>query len=79
MNASSAISTQPVPGIYRHYKGGLYEVSGVARHSETEAWHVVYRALYGDFGLWIRPLEMFVETVEHQGGPVPRFALVQPF
>jgi len=61
-----------VPGTYRHYKGPLYEVMDVARHSETEDWFVVYRALYGERGLWIRPLEMFTEEVDG----VPRFALV---
>lgn len=66
-------------GIYRHYKGPLYEVLGVARHSETEEPLVVYRALYGDYGLWTRSLEMFLETVEVQGEPVPRFALEKAF
>lgn len=67
------------PGIYRHYKGNLYEVSGLARHSETGEEMVVYRALYGSFGLWVRPAAMFAETVEHDGQTVPRFALVQTF
>lgn len=64
------------PGTYRHYKGPLYEVMDVARHSETEEWFVVYRTLYGDRGLWIRPLAMFNETVEVDGKRVPRFELV---
>tara|TARA_B110000438_G_C15401369_1_gene473515 strand:- start:243 stop:464 length:222 start_codon:yes stop_codon:yes gene_type:complete len=51
------------PGIYRHYKGGRYEVIDVAQHSESEELMVVYRPLYGDRGLWVRPLNMFVETV----------------
>lgn len=76
-------SSQPVPGIYRHYKGALYEVVGVARHSETEESVVVYRALYGEYGLWVRPLGMFIETVEISGdsGAVlqPRFALEKAF
>lgn len=66
-------------GIYRHYKGHLYEVTGIARHSETEEALVVYRALYGEYGLWVRPAAMFTETVEINGEPVPRFALVQAF
>jgi hypothetical protein len=70
---------RPVPGIYRHYKGQTYEVLGVAHHSETEEPLVVYRALYGDYGLWVRPLDMFVETVEVQGEPVRRFELEAPF
>lgn len=49
----------PKEGIYRHYKGNLYEVIGVAQHSESEEFLVVYRALYGEYGLWVRPLEMF--------------------
>ena len=69
----------PVPGIYRHYKGPLYEVIGVAHHSETEEPLVAYRALYGDYGLWVRPLSMFMETVEVQGEPLPRFALEKAF
>ncbi len=71
--------TLPVPGIYRHYKGQLYEVTGTARHSETEEVLVVYRALYGDFGLWVRPLTMFCENVSHAGDVQPRFALVKAF
>ena len=51
-------------GRYRHYKGKEYEVLEVARHSETEEEMVVYRTLYGEFGLWVRPLSMFLETVE---------------
>ncbi|MBV1786516.1 DUF1653 domain-containing protein [Marinobacterium sp. D7] len=67
--------TDLAPGIYRHYKGRDYEVIGTARHSETEEWMVVYRALYGDFGLWVRPLGMFVESVVLASGErVPRFA-----
>ncbi|QOR40152.1 DUF1653 domain-containing protein [Billgrantia diversa] len=69
----------PVPGIYSHYKGNRYEVLGVAHHSETEELLVVYRALYGDYGLWVRPLEMFTETVEVRGEPVPRFDLEKAF
>ncbi|KAA0875828.1 DUF1653 domain-containing protein [Nitrincola tapanii] len=62
-----------LPGRYRHYKGAEYQVLDLARHSETEEWLVVYRALYGDAGLWVRPLSMFTESVEIQGAEVPRF------
>ncbi|WP_148860997.1 DUF1653 domain-containing protein [Marinobacter fonticola] len=62
------------PGRYRHYKGKDYEVIGVARHSETEEELVVYRPLYGDQGLWVRPLNMFRESVEVAGESVPRFS-----
>lgn len=61
-------------GIYRHFKGNLYEVLETARHSETEEWFVVYRALYGEKGVWIRPLANFCETVERNGQSQPRFA-----
>lgn len=64
------------PGRYRHYKGHDYQVLGVARHSETEEEFVVYRALYGERGLWIRPAAMFQETVSVQGKPCPRFQFV---
>lgn len=60
-------------GIYRHFKGGRYEVIGVAKHSETLEETVVYRALYGDGGLWVRPLAMWNERVEYEGKMVPRF------
>lgn len=64
-------------GIYRHYKGQRYRVLGTARHSETMEEVVVYQALYGDYGLWVRPAIMFCETVELDGEPIPRFALEQ--
>lgn len=63
-------------GRYRHYKGGEYEVQGVATHSETGESLVVYRPLYGEGGLWVRPLAMFTETVVHEGREQPRFARV---
>ena len=66
------------PGRYRHYKGPEYEVLGVARHSETEEEFVVYRALYGEGGLWIRPATMFLETVTVDGQPCQRFRLISP-
>jgi len=65
------------PGLYRHYKGPEYRVYGVARHSESEEEVVFYQALYGEFGLWVRPLSMFLESVEVDGERVPRFALVR--
>ena len=64
------------PGRYRRYNGREYEVLGVARHSETEEEYVVYHALYGDCGLWIRPTAMFLETVIVEGFPCPRFQLL---
>ena len=63
-------------GRYRHYKGNDYEVLGVARHSETEEEFVVYRALYGERGLWVRPAAMFLQTVLVNGQPRPRFQFV---
>lgn len=62
-------------GIYRHYKGNLYEVIDVARHSESFEDMVVYRALYGDFELWVRPLKMFLENIEINGELQKRFEL----
>ena len=64
-------------GIYRHYKGQSYRVLGTAHHSETMEELVVYQALYDDFGLWVRPAAMFAETVELDGEPIPRFALIE--
>lgn len=61
------------PGRYRHYKGGLYEVIGVARHSETHEPLVVYRPLYGEGALWVRPYAMFVGTLEVEGAVRLRF------
>ncbi|MCY7288374.1 MAG: DUF1653 domain-containing protein [Cryobacterium sp.] len=68
--------TEIAIGRYRHYKGNLYEVLGVARHSETDERMVVYTALYGERGLWVRPLDMFLESVTINGENVPRFALI---
>lgn len=73
------MSAAPIqPGLYRHYKGASYRVFGVARHSESEEPLVVYQALYGEHGLWARPLAMFTEQVEVDGRLQPRFALQQP-
>ena len=64
------------PGRYRHFKDKEYEVLGVARHSETEEELVVYRALYGDFSLWVRPVSMWNETVERDGKTFRRFTYI---
>jgi hypothetical protein len=64
-------------GLYQHYKGPQYRVFSVARHSETEEDVVFYQALYGDFGFWVRPLSMFLESVVVDGEQVPRFALIR--
>jgi hypothetical protein len=64
----------PKPGRYRHYKGNLYEVIGVARHSETLEPVIVYRPLYGAGDLWVRPYAMFFEDVEVDGRSQPRFS-----
>lgn len=61
-------------GLYRHYKGAAYQVIDLVRHSETEEELVLYRALYGERGLWVRPLTMFTQTVMVEGLQVPRFA-----
>ncbi len=66
------------PGRYRHYKGGQYEVIGTVRHSETLEPLVLYRALYGEGGLWVRPHAMFFSQVEHDGQSVARFARIGP-
>ena len=65
------------PGCYRHFKGMEYQVIGTARHSETLEEMVVYRALYGDGGLWVRPAAMWTEQVERDGYCGPRFRLVE--
>ena len=63
-------------GKYRHFKGNEYEVIDIARHSETLEYMVVYRALYGEGGLWVRPAEMWNETVLHEGKEVKRFEFI---
>lgn len=71
----TSIPAPEIPaGRYRHYKGNTYEVIGVARHSETGEWLVVYRPEYGDSGIWVRPAAMFIERVEQDGKTAPRFA-----
>lgn len=64
------------PGKYRHFKGNEYEVIGLARHSETQEELVVYRALYGERGLWVRPASMWSETVERDGKAFTRFTYI---
>ena len=70
---TSASKNPPKPGLYRHYKGRDYQVLGTARDTETEEEMVVYRYLYGDFGLSVRPLRVFTESVVVEGKPEPRF------
>ena len=78
MNDSDLPALTPTrPGLYRHYKGGLYEVIDTARHSETLEPMTVYRALYGERGLWVRPAAMFAQTVEIEGVQRPRFEWVR--
>jgi len=71
------MDTTITPGKYRHYKGNDYQVYGIARHSETLAPLVVYRALYGNFDLWVRPLDMFTESVQVNGEEILRFTLLE--
>jgi hypothetical protein len=66
------------PGLYRHYKGPLYEVIDTVRHSETLETLVLYRPLYGDRSLWVRPASMFTGTVEVNGVQMPRFEALPP-
>ena len=65
------------PGKYRHFKGNLYEVIGIANHSETMESMVVYRALYGEGGLWVRPAAMWNEIVDKNGYHGPRFQFLE--
>lgn len=77
-NTRSAVANSMITlGKYRHYKGNEYEVIAVARHSETLEEMVVYKALYGQEDVWVRPLKMFLEDVDVDGVMVPRFALVE--
>ena len=77
LNSDSAEVLPPLivtkPGFYRHYKGGEYEVVGTVRHSEDLQPMTLYRALYGEHGLWVRPAAMFNETVVIDGVLQPRF------
>lgn len=63
-------------GIYQHYRGNYYQVLGCGRHSETLEEMVVYQALYGDYGLWVRPKTLFQEIVSYEGKTVPRFRFI---
>ncbi len=74
MNGES--KRQFLPGRYRHYKGMEYLAFAVANHSETLEKMVVYKALYGDGEIWVRPLEMFLETVEIDGKAIERFEYI---
>ena len=76
MNDDQTPSAKIVPGIYRHYKGNLYEVIDSVRHSETREALTLYRALYGERGLWVRPTAMFSEDVIVDGKRQPRFVKV---
>ncbi|MDO4493238.1 MAG: DUF1653 domain-containing protein [Clostridia bacterium] len=66
----------PKPGKYRHFKGNEYELVGIVKHSETQEEMVLYRALYGEHGLWVRPLSMWSETVERDGKTYTRFTYI---
>lgn len=70
------VMTSVIPGRYRHYKGNEYEVIDIARHSESEEQLVVYRKMYGDHSLWVRPLGMFFEDVLVDGRTMPRFTWI---
>ena len=76
MTYEEALQTIPC-GRYRHFKGNEYEVIGIARHSEDESPLVVYRALYGEHGLWVRPADMWNETVERDGRTCRRFEIIE--
>lgn len=66
-----------LPGVYRHYKGNRYQVLYLAKHSETLEDMVVYQALYGGYGIWVRPASMWNETVDYQGKQVKRFTYIE--
>ncbi len=65
-------------GLYKHYKGKQYEVIGICRHSETKEALVLYKALYGEYRLWVRPYKMFTEKVNQSGAYVDRFKFLAP-
>ncbi len=68
----------PPKGFYRHFKGNLYEVINFARDANTQKQVVVYRALYGEYGLWVRDFDEFFETIESDGEKVQRFEYIEP-
>jgi len=70
------MSAQLKMGKYQHYKGNFYQVEGLATHSETQEKMVIYRPLYGEGALWVRPLSMFIESVTIKGQAMPRFAYI---
>ena len=76
MSESLPLLIETPPGRYRHYKGGLYEVVGTARHSETLEPMTLYRALYGEQALWVRPAAMFSGETTVEGVRQPRFARI---
>ena len=63
-------------GLYRHYKGGIYLVHSIARHTETKEKLVVYQSMYGDYGMWARPVDMFQSKVQYNGKTVDRFTFM---
>jgi len=70
------VTSEILPGRYRHFKGNEYIVLYIARHSETLELMVVYQALYGEHGIWVRPASMWNETVEYNGSLVRRFEYI---
>lgn len=81
MSEITDIRTKPEKlrsGIYRHYKGQYYQVIDVAQHCDTEEYLVVYKALYGAYGMWVRPLKNFTEYIELNDRLIPRFQWVAP-
>lgn len=78
MDSLPPLPAEPRPGRYRHYKGNEYQVLGLARHSESLEPLVVYQALYGERGLWVRPAAMWTETVVIEGRSVLRFTPITP-
>lgn len=66
-----------LPGKYRHFKGNMYELIGIAKHSETMEPMVVYRALYGEHGLWVRPAAMWTQWVDREDYHGPRFTRIE--